>query len=130
METLVVLYFIDLTFGSVGAGRVSRNDLATWFMVSKPTVVRFMETMLADGLVNQHEISAKVGHGMIIKYSMTVEGKAHLDNHFDAAYEQYRIQVARVIAAIKANARATVDEYNITPKEHRQIAAGQKGLFD
>lgn len=130
MEILVVLYFIDLTFGSVGQGRVSRNDLATWFLCSKPTVARFMDTMVESGLVNQHEVSARTGHGIIIKYSMTIEGKAYLDNHYEAAYEQYRIQVARVITAIQAKNRGHDEHLVLTPKERRQIAAGQKGLFD
>lgn len=116
METLVVLYFIDLTFGSAGQGRVSRNDLATWFRVSKPTVAKFMKTMVDDGLVRKHEVSAKIGNGFIVKYSMTVDGKEHLDNHFDAAYQLYRIHVAKIIEAI-------------TAKEQRQIEAEQKEMF-
>lgn len=130
MELLVVLYFMDLTFGSVGAGRVSRNDLATWFMVSKPTVARFMKTMMDKGLVEEIQISSKIGHGIIIKYVMTIEGKQYLDNYYDAAYGLYKIHVAKVIAAIKANNKATVEFYELSPKERRQIAAGQKGLFD
>lgn len=130
MEILVVLYFIDMTFGGVGQGRVSRNDLATWFMVSKPTVARFMKMMMDKELVSEHQISSKVGHGIIIKYSMTAKGKQHLDEHFDAAYELYKVQVARVIGAIKQKYGTWTPYVELTPKEKRQIAAGQKGLFD
>lgn len=129
MEQLVVLYFIDLTFGSVGQGRVSLADLARWFRVSKPTVKRFMDKMVEDGLVEEHHISAKKGHGFIIKYSQTVAGKDYLDNHFDAAYELYRIHVAHVLAAIEA-ARNEAPEYRkLTKKERAAIEAGQKELF-
>jgi DNA-binding MarR family transcriptional regulator len=128
MEKLVVLYFIDLTFGSVGQGKVSRNDLARWFMTSKPTVARFMDAMVKEGLVNQHEIGSNKTSGFIVKYSMTKEGKEYLDNHFDAAYDLYRIQVAKVLAAIEAKKPAP--EYReLSAKEKRQIAAGQKELL-
>lgn len=129
MELLVVLYFIDLTFGSVGQGRVSRNDLARWFRVSKPTVAKFMNKMVDDGLVNQHNVSARKGHGFIIKYSMTRDGKYHLDNHFEAAYDLYKIQVVRVMEAIKAQNASSVEYGKLSAKEKRQIEAGQKELF-
>jgi len=123
-----VLYFIDLTYGSVGQGRVSVNDLARWFRVSKPTVVKFVAKMIENGLVTQHRISAKTGHGFILKYSMTVAGKTHLDDHYDAAYALYRVEVAKILAAILQ--KNVEDEYwSLTPKEKRQIEAGQKELF-
>jgi len=128
MEVLVVLYFIDLTFGSVGEGRVSVHDLARWFRVSKPTVVKFVAKMIESGLVIQHRISAKTGNGFILKYSMTVSGKQHLDNHYDAAYDLYRIQVAKILAAIEADKEPS--EYRkLSSYEKRQIEAGQKELF-
>jgi predicted transcriptional regulator len=129
MEILVVLYFIDLTFGSVGQGRVSRNDLATWFRVSKPTVAKFMQDMIDNGLVKEHEVSAKKGHGFIIKYSMTIEGKKHLEAHYEAAYHLYTIQVARVIEAIKAKNKETREYAKLSAKEKRQIEAGQRELL-
>jgi len=128
MEVLVVLYFIDLTFGSVGQGRVSVSDLARWFRVSKPTVVKFVAKMIESGLVIQHRISAKTGHGFMLKYSMTVDGKEHLDNHYDAAYDLYRIQVAKILAAIEADKEPS--EYRqLSASEKRQIEAGQRELF-
>lgn len=128
MEELIILYFIDLTYGSVGQGRVSRNDLAKWLMKSKPTIVRIMDKMVAGGLVNQHDVSALVGHGFIVKYSMTENGKQYLDDNFASAYEAYRIHVAKVIAAIQA--KAPSPEYRkLSPKEKRQIEAGQKELL-
>jgi len=128
MEILVVLYFIDLTLGSVGQGKVSVNDLARWFRVSKPTVVKFVTKMIEARLVNQHRISAKTGNGFILKYSMTVAGKELLDNHYDAAYDLYRIQVAKILAAIEAD-REPVEYRTLTAKEKRQLEAGQKELF-
>jgi len=129
LEILVVLYFIDLSFGSVGQGRVSLYELARWSRTTKPTVEKFMKKMVADGLVERHEISAKVGHGFIIKYGMTVDGKNHLDNHYEAAYELYRIHVAHVLAAIEV-ARNEVPEYRkITKRERAAIEAGQKELL-
>jgi len=128
MEVFVVLYFIDLTFGSVGQGRVSVSDLARWFRVSKPTVVKYVAKMIEAGLVVQHRISAKTGNGFIIKYSMTHAGKELLDNHYDAAYDLYRIQVAKILAAIEADKEPT--EYRkLSAKEKVQIEAGQKELF-
>lgn len=128
MEYLVILYFIDLTFGSVGQGRVSRNDLATWLMKSKPTVTKIMDKMIDSGLVKQHNVSALKGHGFIVKYSMTIEGKEYLDNNYPSAYEAYRIQVAKVLAAIEA--KKPEPEYRkLSAKEKRQIEAGQKELF-
>jgi len=128
MEILVVLYFIDLTYGSVGQGRVSVNDLARWFRVSKPTVVKFVAKMIENGLVIQHRISAKTGHGFMLKYSMTVLGKEHLDNHYDAAYDLYRIQVAKILAAIEAD-KEPPEYRKLSAYEKRQIEAGQKELL-
>jgi len=128
MEILVVLYFIDLTFGSAGEGRVSVSDLARWFRVSKPTVVKFVAKMIENGLVNQHRISAKTGNGFILKYSMTVQGKAHLDDHYEAAYELYRIQVAKILAAIEAD-KEPAEYRKLSAKEKRQLEAGQKEMF-
>lgn len=128
MEELVVLYFIDLTYGGVGQGRVSRADLARWFRVSKPTVVKFMDKMVADGLVNEHEIGSMKSTGFIVKYSLTVEGKNWLDDNFPTAYELYRIQVAKIIAAIEAQ-KPEPEYRKLTEKEKRQIEAGQKELF-
>lgn len=130
METLVVLYFIDLTFGSVGQGRVSLLDLTKWFMTSKPTALLKMRDLEEQGLVNVLKISILRGHGFIYKFSLTPEGKNHLDDHYDAAYQMYRIHVAKVLAAIEANRHVTEDTGLLTPKERRQIAAGQKGMFD
>jgi len=128
MEILVVLYFIDLTFGSLGQGRVTVNELARWFRVSKPTVVKFAEKMIAEGLIVLHRVSSKTGNGFIIKYSMTKEGKDHLDYHYDSAYELYRIQVAKTIAAI--NGQAPESEYRkLSDSEKRQREAGQKEMF-
>lgn len=129
MEQLVVLYFIDLTFGSVGQGRVSIHDLARWFRVAKPTAKRFMDKMVDDGLVVAHRISAKVGHGFIIKYAMTADGKVHLDDHYEAAYQLYRIHVARILAAIEAEKRETPEYRKLSKKERAAIEAGQKELF-
>ena len=128
MEVLVVLYFIDLTYGSVGQGRVSVNDLARWFRVSKPTVVKFVAKMIESGLVLQHRITAKTGNGFIIKYSMTVAGKGLLDNHYDAAYDLYRIQVAKILAAIEAD-KEPAEYRKLSEYEKRQIEAGQKEMF-
>jgi len=128
MEILVVLYFIDLTFGAEGQGRVSVSDLARWFRVSKPTVVKFVAKMIEAGLINQHRISAKTGNGFVIKYSMTVLGKSHLDDHYDSAYELYRIQVAKILAAIEAD-KEPAEYRKLSAYEKRALHAGQKELF-
>jgi len=125
MEVLVVLYFIDLTCGSVGQGRVSVHDLARWFRVSKPTVVKFVAKMIESGLVTQHRISAKTGNGFVIKYSMTVAGKEYLDNHYETAYQLYRIQVAKILAAIEAD-KEPIEYRQLSAKEKRQLEAGQE----
>jgi hypothetical protein len=128
MEELVVLYFIDLTYGSVGQGRVSIADLARWHLVSKPTVEKFMRGMVAKELVTRHEISAQTGNGFIVKYTMTQIGKNWLDDNYPSAYELYRIQVAKILAAIEA--QKPKPEYRIlAAKEKRQIEAGQKELL-
>jgi len=128
MEVLVVLYFIDLTFAGVGQGRVSVHDLARWFRISKPTVVKFVAKMIESGLINQHRISAKTGNGFILKYSMTVQGKAHLDNHYAAAYDLYRIQVAKILAAIEAD-KEPAEYSKLSAYEKHQLETGQKELF-
>lgn len=128
MEYLVILYFIDLTYGSVGQGKVSRNDLATWLMKSKPTVAKIMNKMLDEGLVNQHNVSSLKGYGFMVKYSMTDKGEEYLHNNYPTAYEAYRLHVAKVIAAIQA--KKTEPEYReLSTREKKQIAAGQKELF-
>jgi len=129
MEILVVLYFIDLTFGAVGQGKVTRSDLATWFRVSKTKVAEDMEKMIETGLVKKHEISSLKSTGFIVKYSMTVLGKNYLDYNYDSAYQLYRIQVAKVIAAIEA-VKPSPEYRKLGAKEKRQLDAGQKGMFD
>jgi len=129
LEALVVLYFIDLTFGGIGQGKVAVSDLARWFRVSKPTVVRFVAKMIEDGLINQHRISSNKSAGFIVKYSMTHAGKEYLDNNYDGAYHLYRIEVAKILAVLAAKKPAP--EYRkLSAKEKRQIEAGQKDLFD
>ena len=129
LESLVVSYFIDLTYGSVGQGRVSLSDLARWHRVSKPTVEKFMQQMLAEELVERHEISAKRGHGFIIKYSLTVKGKQVLDDNYDAAYELYRVHIAHILAAIEASRNDAPEYRKITKREREAIEAGQRELF-
>ena len=130
METLVVLFFIDLTFGGEGQGRVSLLDLAKWFMVSKPTALAKMRALQEQGLVSSMKVSSLRGHGFIYKFAQTSAGKNYLDFNYDAAYQLYRIHVAKVLAAIDANRHATDDTGDLTPKEKRAITAGQRGLFD
>jgi len=123
-----VLYFIDLTYGGVGQGRVSIADLARWFMVAKPTASRFLNGMGERGLVTRHQISAKTGNGFVVKYSMTPDGKNWLDDNYPSAYELYRIQVAKILAAVEAQKPAP--EYRkLSASEKRQLEAGQKEMF-
>jgi len=128
MEELVVLYFIDLTYGGVGQGRVSIGDLARWHRVSKPTVEKFMRGLVAKELVTRHEVSSPSGKSLLIKYSLTVHGKFWLDGNYPSAYELYRIQVAKILAAIEA--QKPEPEYRIlSAKEKRQLEAGEKELL-
>lgn len=130
MEKLVVLYFIDLTFGSVGQRSVSLLDLSKWCMVSKPTALLFMRDMEEKGLVTIHKISTLRGHGFVYKFTMTVSGKLWLDDNYASAYELYRIHVTHIIETIKRRKSGHDEHPMLSAKEKRQLAADQKGLFD
>lgn len=128
MENLVIMYFIYLGWGCGRAGgKVSILDVARWMRQAKPTIKKKLDAMVDDGILGR-EIQYKNGREYRWNYWLTDVGQVYLDNHSQEAYQAYRIQVAKVIEAIKAS--GTPSEFQpMSKKNARQEAAGQKRLL-
>lgn len=128
METLTILYFIYLAHGCGRAGgKVSLLDAARWMRTTKPTIKKRMDAMVDDGLLSR-EVQWKNGREYRWEYSITDKGQEYLDQNSAAAYQAYRVQVARVIEAIKASSNPTENQ-PITKKQATAEKAGQKRMF-
>ena len=128
MENLAMLYFIYLSWGCGRAGgKVSILDIARWMRMSKPTAKKDLDAMVESGHLGR-EIQYRNGREYRWNYWLTDVGQMYLDNHSQAAYDAYRIQVARTIEAIKAS-NNPVEIQPITKKQARQELAGQKKLL-
>lgn len=128
MEILAILYFVYLAYGCgrVG-GKVSILDVARWMRTTKPTIKKTLDKLVDDGLLGR-EIEWKNGREYRWHYWLTEEGQEYLDNHSQEAYQAYRIQVAKVMAAIKVSGNPS-DNMPVSKKQAAQEAAGQKRLF-
>lgn len=127
MENLIILYFVYLSIGASGAGRVSILDIARWMRTTKPTVKKRLDAMVDLGLLS---VDVYHSNGKPYKwlYGITEKGQVYLDSVRDEAYGAYRIHVAKIIEAIKAGSNPT-EFQPLTKRQARQEKAGQKKLL-
>jgi DNA-binding IclR family transcriptional regulator len=128
LETLTILYFVYLAHGCgrVG-GKVSILDVARWMRVSKTTMKKTLETMVENGLLGKQE-HWKNGRAYRWDYWLTDVGQVYLDNHSEAAYQAYRLHVAKTIAAIKRQ-EMPAETMPMSKKNVAAENAGQKRMF-
>lgn len=125
MKTLVMLYLIYLSWGTVGQGRVSFLEMARYLRRSKTQTKNDLLKLANDGLVDVIEFYSDAGAK---KYfvQLSSNGDDFLMQNFDAAVLQYHEHVAMVIADIHA-ARNSVPyaPKKMSKKEIAAISAGQ-----
>jgi DNA-binding MarR family transcriptional regulator len=127
MENLIILYFVYLSIGASGAGRVSILDIARWMRTTKPTVKKRLDTLVELGHLSV-DIQYSNGKAYRWLYGLTDKGQEYLDSVRDEAYGAYRIHVTKTIEAIKASGNPT--EFTpVTKRQARAEKAGQKRLF-
>lgn len=127
MENLIILYFIYLSSGTIGQGKVSILDIARWMRTTKPTVKKRLDELVGIGYL-QSSIKYSNGKPYRWDYSVTDKGEVYLDSVLDEAYQAYKIHVAKTIEAIKASSKST-EIAPITKKQAKQEANGQKRMF-
>lgn len=127
MENLVILYFVYLSSGAAGRGKVSILDIARWMRTTKPTVKKRLDALVQIGYLDNF-IKYSNGKPYRWSYEMTDKGQEYLDSVFDEAYQAYKIHVAKTIEAIKASNKAT-EIAPVTKKQAKQEANGQKRML-
>lgn len=127
MENLIILYFVYLSIGASGAGRVSILDIARWMRTTKPTVKKRLDGMVDLSLLSC-DIQYSNGKAYRWLYGLTDAGQLYLDSVRDEAYDAYRIHVAKTIEAIKASGNPT-ESMTYTKRQARAEKAGQKRMF-
>lgn len=127
MENLIILYFVYLSSGAVGRGKVSILDIARWMRTTKPTVKKRLDEMVGKGLLT---VDVQYSNGKAYRwlYGLSAAGQEYLDSVRDEAYGAYRIHVAKTIQAIKASTNA-VEIAPLTKKQARAEKHGQKRMF-
>jgi predicted ArsR family transcriptional regulator len=108
-------------------GRVSILDVARWMRVSKTTMKKELDKMVSSGLLDKQE-HWKNGRPYRWDYCLTEVGQIHLDNNSGAAYEAYKLHVAKTIAAIKRQ-EAPAEPMPMSKKNVAAENAGQKRMF-
>lgn len=106
MKTLVMLYMIYLSWGTVGAGRVSFLEMARYLRRSKTQTKNDLLKLASDGLVDVVALYSDAGAKKYFA-QLTEKGDEFLMNNFDAAVLQYHEHVAMVIADIQARDNGT-----------------------
>lgn len=127
MENLIILYFIYLSVGAEGKGRVSILDIARWMRTTKPTVKKRLDKLVKLGYLDNF-IQYSNGKPYKWAYSMTDAGEKYLDSVGHEAYQAYKVHVAKTIEAIKASSKST-EIAPVTKKQAKQEANGQKRMF-
>lgn len=128
METLVILYYLYLSYGTVGQGECSILELSRWLRQSKKTMILTMEKLIEMGLAEKRRKFSKTGRSWQWMYRMTELGQEHLDNNHRAAYDAYKHQVATLIADMQAENAKPIPK-PLSRRAKRQEKAGQKRLF-
>lgn len=128
MKTLVMLYLLYLSWGTVGQGRVSFLEMARYLRRSKTQTKNDLLKLASDGLVDVMALYSDAGAK---KYYVQLSdvGDAYLMQNFDAAILQYHEHVAMVIADIQAANKGNIyAPKRMNKKELAAIAAGQIAL--
>jgi len=130
MNTLLILYLIYLSWGTVGQGRVSILEMARYLRKSKTATRDLMFVLSKEGLVDIVELISDGGQK---KYfvQLSTEGDIYLMSNFDAAIDAYHHHVAEAILAMKAamNERP-FEPRKLTKKELLAMEHGQKKMFE
>lgn len=127
MKELVLLYYLYLSWGSVGQGKVSILELARWMRKSKTQMREDIFKLAEMNLIDVHVVQTAQKKYFV---SLSTAGQTHLDDNHKEAYQAYRLHVAETIALIKERGYSSKESRHLSKKEIRSIAAGQKGLFD
>lgn len=125
MNTLLILYLIYLSWGTVGQGRVSFLEMARYLRKSKSGVKNDLIYLASEGLV---EIITMISDAGAKKYfvQLSAKGDDYLMQNFDSAVLKYHEHVAMVIQEVKeASKLLPYEPRKMTRKEAKQIAAGQ-----
>lgn len=129
MNTLLVLYLVYLSWGTVGQGRVSILEMSRYLRCSKTHCRKLMFGMANDGLIDVIETISDAGSKKLF-VQLSAQGDDFLMLNFDSAVAAYHEHVANTIEAIKARYRD--GEYSpkkLSRKQREAIEAGQKGMF-
>jgi len=131
MKTLVMLYLIYLSWGTVGQGRVSFLEMSRYLRRSKTQTKNDLLKLADDGLI---EIITLYSDAGAKKYfaQLSHTGDEFLMQNFDAAVLQYHEHVAMVIADIQAaSSQAPYSPKKMSKKTIAAIQAGQLSVeFD
>jgi len=99
MKTLVMLYLIYLSWGTVGQGRVSFLEMARYLRRSKTQTKNDLLKLARDGLVDVTMFYSDAGAKKYFA-QLSPQGDDYLMRNFDAAILQYHEHVASIIAEI------------------------------
>lgn len=125
MNTLLVLYLIYLSWGTVGQGRVSILEMARYLRRSKTQTRNDLFALADSGLVEVITLYSDAGAKKYFA-QMTSLGDDFLMERFDAAIDVYHQHVAETILSIKERAKDSVFEpKRMSKKERAAIEAGQ-----
>lgn len=128
MNTLLILYLIYLSWGTVGQGRVSFLEMARYLRKSKSGTKNDLVFLASEGLI---EIITLISDAGAKKYfaQLSPKGDDYLMQNFDAAVEKYHLHVAETILAINAERKnAEFEPRKMSRKEAKAIASGQMKL--
>ena len=125
MNTLLILYLIYLSWGTVGQGRVSILEMSRYLRRSKSQTRSDLFSLADSGLV---EIITLYSDAGAKKYfvQLTSLGDDFLMQRFDAAIDVYHQHVAETVLAMKERAKESeFSPKRMSKKERAAIAAGQ-----
>lgn len=128
MNTLLILYLIYLSWGTVGQGRVSFLEMSRYLRKSKSGVKNDLIYLASEGLV---EIITMISDAGAKKYfvQLSAKGDDYLMQNFEAAMLKYHEHVAMVINEVKEQSKlSTYEPRKMSRKEAKAIASGQQKL--
>jgi hypothetical protein len=128
MKTLLMLYMIYLSWGTVGQGRVSFLEMSRYLRRSKTQTKNDLLKLASDGLVDIITLYSDAGAKKHF-VQLTSFGDDYLMLNFDAAQLQYHEHVMFVISEIQlAASQAEYVPKRMGKKEIKAIQAGQQKL--
>lgn len=130
MNTLLILYLIYLSWGTVGQGRVSILEMSRYLRISKTEARNRLFEMAKNGLIEIVETYSDKGSKKLY-VKLSADGDEFLMRNFDAAIDTYHQHVAETIQIMKERARH-VDgtPRKLSKKQIAQIEAGQREMFE